>query len=211
MSYSFWVSIIYFFITIISCVENNSESSFSVRYNIIHPGNGIYLITEKDVAKEKTINNYFEQVHYLDDKIMKIERYNTEGELTDNLSVPAITKLYYNTDDQVKYLKYFDKDGKNSEDEEFGYWSIEYIYDEENRVKMEIYRNTESKFLKVPKDNSGNIAKVNFLAPILTYEYSGDKLKIKALDQNFNLLKEVIGEKPCVPFIDCGESEINTL
>ena len=72
---------------------------------------------------------------------------------------------------------------------------------------MEIYRDENYKFLNVPRDDSGNIAKIDFLAPVLTYEYLGDALKIKALDQNFNLLKEVVGDKPCVPFIDCGNGE----
>ena len=93
------------------------------------------------------------------------------------------------------------------EDDIFGYWSIEYIYDETGRVRMEIYRDAEFKFLRVPRNMSGDIAKKNFIAPILTYEYNNDTLKIKAFDENFNLLKEAIGDKPCIPFIDCGEAD----
>ena len=104
-------------------------------------------------------------------------------------------------------MRYFDKDGRKWEDDVFGYWSVEYIYDEKDRVRMEIYRDAESRFLEVPRDNSGNIAKINFLAPVLSYEYIDNKLRIKALDQNFNLLKEVLGDKPCIPFIDCGEND----
>jgi len=72
---------------------------------------------------------------------------------------------------------------------------------------MEIYRDAESKFLEVPRNINGEIVKKDFLAPVLTYEYLDDKLRIKALDKNFNLLKEVVGDKPCVPFIDCGEND----
>jgi len=187
--------------------KNETKVTESIKYNLIEPGNGIYVITEKNVTKENTANRAFETVYYKDDRVTKIERYNNLGELSDNLSVAAITKFEYNSDNKVKYLKYFDKDGKNSEDEIFGYWSVEYIYDNLGRVRMEIYRDAESKFLKVPRDNSGNIAKINFLSPVLTYEYIDEKIKIKALDQNFNLLKEVLGDKPCVPFIDCGESD----
>ena len=196
-----------FIFTVSSCsTDENNNLNSSLKYNIIEPGNGIYAIIEKNVNKSKTENKNFETVYYQDDKILKIERYNTAGILTDEFDVAAVTVFEYNSQGNVKYLKYFDKNGNHSEDEVFGYWSIEYVYDEQNRVRMEIYRDKDSKFLEVPRDNSGNIAKVNFLSPILTYEYSDDKLIIKALDQNFNLLKEVYGEKPCVPFIDCGEN-----
>ena len=195
-----------FIFTVSSCsIDEKNNSNSSVKYNIIEPGNGIYAIIEKNVNKSKTDNKNFETVYYQNNKIVRIERYNSAGILTDEFAVAAVTVLEYNTQGNVKYLKYFDKNGNHSEDEVFGYWSIEYIYDEQNKVRMEIYRDKDSKFLEVPRDNSGNIAKVNFLSPILTYEYSDDKLIIKALDQNFNLLKEVYGEKPCVPFIDCGE------
>ena len=197
-------------LAVIGCqtaTQNESNKNEMVKYNLIEPGNGIYVITQKDVTKENTKNKSFEAVYYENELVTKIERYNNLGNLSDSLSVAAITKFEYNSDNKVKYLKYFDRNGINSEDEIFGYWSVEYIYDNLGRVRMEIYRDAESKFLEVPRDNSGNIAKLNFLSPVLTYEYIDNKLKIKALDQNFNLLKEVIGDKPCVPFIDCGESD----
>ena len=190
----------------IQCTQKElGDTNDQVKYNIIEPGNGIYAIVEKDVNKNKTINSNFETVYYDDENIVKIERYNKSGKLTDEFDVAAVTQLEYNLDGNVKYLKYFDKNGNKSADEIFGYWSVEYVYDEQHRVRMEIYRDANSKFLEVPRDNTGDIAKVNFLSPVLTYEYIDNKLKIKALDQNFNLLKEVYGDKPCVPFIDCGE------
>ena len=106
----------------------------------------------------------------------------------------------------LKYLRYFDSFGNKWEDDLFGYWSIEYIYDNQNRIVMEIYRDSYSSFLEVPLDENKNISSNNFIPPILTYEYLDDNFRIKAFDKNFNLLKEVIGDKPCVPFIDCGES-----
>jgi hypothetical protein len=188
-----------------SPIEKKTESF--VKYNIIKPGNGIYVITKKNVKKEQTKNNFHEVVYYTDEKIAKIERFNKMGEYTDSLAVAAVTVFEYNSEGKTKYIRYYDKEGNRTEDEVFGYWSIEYIYDEQNRVRMEIYRDADTKFLEVPRDNSGNIAKINFLSPVLTYEYIGDNLKIKALDHNFNLLKEVYGDKPCVPFIDCGEED----
>jgi len=191
-----------------SCIkEVKKTTDNNVKYNLIEPGNGIYAIVEKDVAEDKLENNFYEKVYFDKKLLVKIERYNKSSELTDELSVAAITMFEYGSDKKVKRLKYFNSKNQKAVDEDFGYHSIEYIYDELGRVRMEIYRNAKSQFLKVPRDDSGNIAKVDFLSPVLTYEYVGDKLKIKALDQNFNLLKEVVGDKPCVPFIDCGENE----
>jgi len=190
------------------CTETKSVNNiYSFQYNLIEPGNGIYVITDKNIEKEKTKNNDFEMIHYNNNRIEKIERFNKDGNLSDDFNVSAITEFEYNSDGNIKYLKQYDKDGNKSEDEVFGYWSVEYIYDEQNRVVMEIYRDKESKFLKVPLDKSGNFEKINFLSPVLTYEYIGNDIKIKAFDQNFNLLKEIYGDKPCLPFIDCGENE----
>ncbi|MCP5062656.1 MAG: hypothetical protein GY936_09350 [Ignavibacteriae bacterium] len=197
------------FISLLSgCIkEVKKTTDNSVKYNLIEPGNGIYAIVEKDVSKDRLENNFYEKVYFDEKLLIKIERYNKSSELTDELSVAAITAFEYNSDKKVKQVKYFNSMNQKFVDEDFGYHSIEYIYDEVGRVRMEIYRNANSEFLKVPRDDSGNIAKVDFLSPVLTYEYVEDKLRIKALDQNFNLLKEVVGDKPCVPFIDCGENE----
>jgi hypothetical protein len=199
-----------FFIFFSGCIKQNGTSNSrnnNVQYNLIKPGNGIYAIVEKNVTEEKTKNNSFEKKYFNEGKIIKIERYNTKGKLTDDFFVPAITKFEYDSDNHVKFVKYYNKKNHKAIDNNFGYWSIEYIYDNENRVVMEIYRDAESKFLEVPRNINGEIVKKDFLAPVLTYEYLDDKLRIKALDKNFNLLKEVVGDKPCVPFIDCGEND----
>lgn len=187
--------------------STSNKISFETKYNLIEPATGIYVVIKKDVDEREIKDNFYEKVYFKNNKPFKIERYNSSGNLTDDLSVSAITKFEYNSDGKVKYVKYFDKENKKAVDKKFGYWSIEYIYDEFGRVRMEIYRDANNKFLTVPRDNSGNIAKKDFLAPVLTYEYLGNQLRIKALDKNFNLLKEVLGDKPCVPFIDCGENE----
>lgn len=62
-------------------------------------------------------------------------------------------------------------------------------------------------FLKLPPHYQNNITLQNFLSPILTYEYKNNKVFVKAFDENFNLLKETEGNKPCIPFIDCGEND----
>jgi len=199
-----------FTVIIFACTEKSNTNELSkdeVIFNIIEPGNGIYVIAVKNVNQQELQNKNYEAIHKQNDRILKIERYNNKGNLSDDFSVAAVTKFEYDSNGHVKYLKYFNKDGKPGINSEFGYSSIEYIYDDQNRVIMEIYRDVNSKLLEIPRDNLGDIAKVNFLSPILAYEYVGDELKIKALDKNLNLLKEVYGDKPCVPFIDCGESE----
>ena len=203
------LSIIVVLLIAVSCIDKNDDVNLitNLQYNLIEPGNDIYVIQQENVSSDKIIGKNHEKVYYVDNKIDKIERYDEKGNLTDGFSVSAITSFEYDSNGRVKYLRYFDKDGRKWEDDVFGYWSVEYIYDEKDRVRMEIYRDAESRFLEVPRDNSGNIAKINFLAPVLSYEYIDDQLRIKALDQNFNLLKEVLGDKPCIPFIDCGEND----
>ncbi|MDX1700685.1 MAG: hypothetical protein R3250_08715, partial [Melioribacteraceae bacterium] len=132
----------------------------TIEYNIIEPANGIYVIKNKDLSKSEVEGENYEAVYYNGDNIIRVERYDKDGKLTDDFFVAAVTSLEYDDSSRVKYLRYFDKDGKRWEDNTFGYWSIEYIYDENNQVRMEIYRDAESKFLEVPRDNKGNIAKV---------------------------------------------------
>lgn len=193
-------------IVTISCTQKYDDN-LTIKYNLIQPQNGIYVILDKDVNEKELKNNFYEKITSENNHPTKIERFNPSGKLTDELSTSAITVFEYAENGNVKFVKYFNKNSKPAADKKFGFASIEYIYDEFDRVRMEIYRDENFKFLKVPRDDSGNIAKIDFLSPVLTYEYLGDVLKIKALDQNFNLLKEVVGDKPCVPFIDCGNDE----
>ena len=193
-------------IVTISCTQKYDDN-LTIKYNLIQPQNGIYVILQKDVNEKELKNNFYEKITSENTHPTKIERFNPSGKLTDELSTSAITVFEYAENGNVKFVKYFNKNSKPATDKKFGFASIEYIYDEFDRVRMEIYRDENFKFLKVPRDDSGNIAKIDFLSPVLTYEYLGDVLKIKALDQNFNLLKEVVGDKPCVPFIDCGNDE----
>ncbi len=201
----------FLFVPVLSgCIKQNGRSlrrDNTVQYNLIKPGNGIYAIIKKNVDQNETENKPYEKKYFNKNKLLKIERYNSQNKLTDKFSVAAITKFEYDSDNHVKFVKYFDKKNKKATDNNFGFWSIEYIYDYQNRVVMEIYRDAQNKFLEIPRNMKGEIVKKDFLAPILTYEYLGKNFRIKAFDKNFNLLKEVVGSKPCVPFIDCGENE----
>jgi uncharacterized protein YkuJ len=190
-----------------SCVEDQVNKKEYKIYNLIEQGSGIYKITNKDVKPSEVKNNPHEEILYINDKIIRIERKNKYGNLTDDFSVPAITKFEYNSDDQVSEIAYFNKDHIRATHNLFRYHKIEYIYDDLNRVTIEIYKDVNSKFLDVPRDSLGNISKENFISPVLTYEYLEDQIRIKAFDKNFALLKEIIGDKPCIPFIDCGENE----
>jgi hypothetical protein len=202
------IALLFYLLFCVGCTKSiNQNSGLPATYNIIQPQNGIYVILKKGVSKKELLDNFYEKIISENNKPIKIERFDKVGKLTDELSTSAITKFEYNSDGKVHYVKYYNKHSKPAPDKTFGFASIEYIYDELGRVRMEIYRDENFKFLKIPKDEKGNFAKVDFLSPVLTYEYLDNGIKIKALDQNFNLLKEVIGEKPCVPFIDCGNFE----
>lgn len=176
-----------------------------VKYNLISPKNNIYEIIKKDVSENEIKNNFFEKTSLLHNKPIKIERCDKNGKLTDELFAPAITTFEYYENGNTKFVKYFNKILKPFSDKNFGFASIEYVYDELNRVRIEIYRDENFKFLKIPYDTTGNVIMADFIAPILVYEYFDFQTRIKAFDQNFNLLKEIVGEKPCIPFIDCGD------
>lgn len=199
----YFLIILFSIILINSC--NSSNEKYIVKYNLIEPQNNIYAVIKNDVTENETKNNFYEKITQQNNKPIRIERCDKNGKLTNNLFVSAITTFEYSKNGNTKFVKYFDKYKKTSHDKKFGYASIEYIYDELNRVQMEIYRDKNYKLLQIPVDALGNITKVDFLSPILVYEYFDFQVRIKAFDQNFNLLKEVVGEKPCIPFIDCGD------
>ncbi len=192
---------------IASCKTNKSnEENTDVKFNLIKPSSGIYAVIEKNVPESKTVNHYFEKNTFEKNKLIKVERFDKSGKLTDGLFVPAVTAFEYDAQNRVKYLRYFDKVGRPALNPKFNYSSVEYIYNNAGRVIVEIYRDKDFKLLKVPKDNSGKIKQNGFIAPVLAYIYNNKNLLIKAFDENFNLIKETTGQKPCIPFIDCGEN-----
>lgn len=180
------------------------KEKYTVKYNLVEPKNNIYEIVKNDVDENEIKNNFFEKITLQNDKPLKIERCGKTGKLTDELFAPAVTVFEYYNNGNTKFVKNFDEKLKPLADKKFGYASIEYVYDELSRVRIEIYRDENFKFLQIPTDSTGSITKVDFIAPILVYDYFDFQTRIKAFDQNFNLLKEVVGEKPCIPFIDCG-------
>ncbi|MBK7105036.1 MAG: hypothetical protein IPH62_07120 [Ignavibacteriae bacterium] len=186
-----------------SCNLSNEKNT--VKFNLVEPQNNIYEIIKSDVEEKETKNNFHEKISYHNNKPIRIERCDKNGKLTDELFAPAITLFEYDKNENVRLIKYFDKSFKPFTNRNFGFASIEYVYDELNRVRIEIYRDDKFKFLQIPIDTTGSVAMVDFIAPILVYDYFDFQTKIKAFDQNFNLLKEVVGEKPCIPFIDCGD------
>ncbi len=202
-----FINVVLIMITVFlsSCGTQKKGTEMKTVYNLIKPSAGIYEVYKKNVKEQETAGNYFEKNFYENDKLLKIERYDKNGNLTDELFIPAITKFEYDNSGKVKYVKYFGKNGRPAETPKFGYSSIEYIYDGKGRVIIEIYRNKNFNLLSVPRTESGEIKNKNFISPVLAYIYNGKDLTIKAFDKNFNLIKETKGKKPCVPFIDCGE------
>lgn len=199
-------STLFIFILFNSC-NNEEKDEIKTQFNLITPSKVIYSVEKRNVSDKEIKNNYYEKCFYSMNKLIRIERYSPQNTLTDDLSVAAITKFEYDGLGNLRYISYYDKNKNRSNDKIFGYSSIEYVYDELERVKIEIYRDKKLEFLKLPPHYQNNITLQNFLAPILTYEYKNNEVFVKAFDENFNLLKETEGNKPCIPFIDCGENE----
>ena len=201
------VFIILFASVLSSCgSEENKQSDLKVVFNILQPSAGIYAIVEKDVPNEKITNQYFEKNTYENNKLVKIERFDKSGKLTDSLFIPAVTTFKYDSQNRVVYLHYYDKNRKIASHPKFNYSTIEYIYDEKGRVILEIYRDKNNRLLTIPKDFDEKLLNNSFLPPVLAYVYTDGKTIIKAFDKNFTFLKETTGKKPCIPFIDCGDN-----
>lgn len=201
------VFIILFASVLSSCGSNEPNVKKSkVVFNIIQPSAGIYAIVEKNVPESKTTNHYFEKNTYENNKLVKIERFDKSGKLTDSLFIPAVTTFKYDSQNRVVYLHYYDKNRKIASHPKFNYSTVEYIYDDQGRVIMEIYRDKNNRLLNVPKDENGKLVGGDFLPPVLAYVYTDGKTIIKAFDKNFSFLKETTGKKPCIPFIDCGKN-----
>lgn len=198
-------AIVMILILVFSCSDENTGNKVKAVYNLIKPSAGIYEVFAKNVDKDKIKGNFYEKQIFENNRLVKIERYNKKGDLTDGLFVPAITVFEYDKDGKVKFVRYLDKNGNAANTPQFGYSVIEYVYGPDGKVIMEIYRDKNFNLLNVPRDENGNIKNVDFISPVLVYLYNGNILKIKAFDKNFNLIKETEGDKPCIPFIDCGE------
>ncbi len=201
------VFIILFASVLSSCgSEENKQSDLKVVFNILQPSADIYAIVEKDVPNTKTTNQYFEKNTFENNKLVKIERFDKSGKLTDSLFIPAVTTFKYDSQNRVVYLNYYDKNRKIASHPKFNYSTIEYIYDEKGRVILEIYRDKNNRLLTIPKDFDEKLLNNSFLPPVLAYVYTDGKTIIKAFDKNFTFLKETTGKKPCIPFIDCGDN-----
>lgn len=196
------------FISLLSSCERSESNvnNLKVVFNIVQPSAGIYAVVEKNVPESKTANQYFEKNTYVNGKLIKIERFGKSGKLTDSLFIPAITTFKYDSQNRVEYLRYYDKTRKVASHPKFNYSTVQYIYDEQERVILEIYRDKNNRLLTVPKDLDGKLLDNSFLPPVLAYVYTGGKTITKAFDKNFTFLKETTGKKPCIPFIDCGNN-----
>lgn len=199
-------------LVLISCTKEyrhpNEENlgDTTVVYNLIETTATIYEVVKNDIPFEETKDHFYEKVFRVDTNIVKIEVFDDENELYDDPNYYAVKKYTYDDFGNIKFVKYFNKDGKRAEDPFGKYWLIEYIYDSEGRIILELYRDKSFNLVKVPRDEKGKIEEKDFIAPVLAYSYeNGGRLLIKAFDENFNLLKEEYGSRPCIPFIDCGE------
>jgi hypothetical protein len=179
------------------------RESTNIKYNIIEPQTSIYKIIKSNVVFEETTGKYFEKRIFQNNDLVKIERYDDQENLTDGLNIPAVTVLEYNKNHKVRFVKYFNRFNKKAVDPKLNYWSKEIIYSNANTL-IEIFSDTTGSLLKLPKDKNEQI---NYIAPVIVYLNTAKGPLIKAFDSEFNLISEQFGEKPCIPFIDCGGNE----
>jgi len=177
--------------------ENN------IRYNIVFPQYSINKVLESNVLPAKITGKCYEKEYYKNNKIVKIERYNKDNDLTDDLNVPAVTAFDYSDDGKLKLVRYYDKNNKKTLDAKLGYWSKEIVYSSP-KITIEFFSDTSGNLLMIP-DNASE--RIDHIAPVIVYIETGEGTLIKAFDSKFNLISESYGEKPCIPFIDCGENK----
>jgi len=185
--------------------ETNLGDTTAV-YNLVEPTATLYEILKKDVGIDETRDHFYEKIYLVDSSIVKIEVYDDDNDLYDDPNYFAIKKYSYDDFGRIKFVKYYNKNNERAEDNFGKYWLIEYLYDSNGRIILELYRDKNFNLIKAPRTESGKIADKDFIAPALAYSYEDDnRLLIKAFDENFNLLKEEYGSRPCIPFIDCGK------
>lgn len=193
--------VLLFLISLLGCTKSVPEKEESdVRYNLIQPLESIYKIVKSNVTSDEIPGKYFEKEYFLNRNLVKIERYDQNGQLTDELGTPAISVFEYDQDDNLKFFRYYNKFGRKAEDKKLKFWSKEIIRSSSSTV-IEFYSDTTGNLLTLPSESE---SQSNHIAPVIVYIETPEGTLIKAFDSEFNLLSEEYGEKPCIPFIDCG-------
>ncbi len=191
-------------IIFLACTKSVPEKEESdICYNIIIPHNSINRVVKTGVPPEEITGNFYEKEYYKKNKLVKVERYDSQNKLTDELNIPAVTVFSYSDEGKVKLIKYYDKQYRKTLENKLGYWSKEIVYSSP-KITIEFFSDTSGNLLVIPDDTS---ERIDHIAPVIVYIKTKEGTLIKAFDSKFNLISESFGEKPCIPFIDCGENK----
>ena len=149
-------------------------------YNILRQTDSEFVLKKEYASEIDTHNNFFEKLTYVNNKLRLLQLYDRNGDLYDYTYEYAIREFEYEGN-LIKSIKLFDKNYIKVEDAFYGFWSVEFFYDSNQRIVKKIYR-----------DVSGQLVdsyEITGIAPIIIYEYSpGGQLIKKAYSKNNELL-----------------------
>jgi hypothetical protein len=182
-------------VSLYSCSLNSTStlkevvnSDTIIIYSIITPTASEFKTIRTNVNLRDTLNNYYKKEYYVDSMLIKIETYDSTGNLFDPPYSHALIIYEYNKDKSAKKLMLFDKNRNRIEDKFQGYWSLEYFFNLDGK-----------KVKQIAKDSSGNLVKYmpllpDIIPPIIEYQHSENKINIKIYDENYRLIKEEVCE-----------------
>jgi hypothetical protein len=169
-----------------------------VKYDTIEVTVSGYNIIKKDVPINDVGKNYFRKRTYLNNRLEKIEHFESKELRYEDTYTPFRVVFEYDHTNKVRFVKWFNKEGKRSILMLSGEWSREFIYDEQNRILKIIKRDDNGKFRKYDETGKATVEK---------YTYLDSKVFVKRYDENG---KQIGAEEqqriaPCIPFMTCPE------
>jgi len=171
------------FLILIFLLIQNTESycqNWITKYTLLENTDGDFKTLKKDASADEIKNEFYLKNRYKDSLLISVSLYDKKGELFDDLYLNAITEYEYENK-IVKYKRLYDKNHQRTEDNFKGYWSIEYIFDKEKKLKKEKYT-----------DKSGNPVQfypnIDNVPPIIEYEYLENACFEKWIDNENNIV-----------------------
>jgi hypothetical protein len=169
-----------------------------IKYDLLTETDSEFEVNKLDVDSSEVVGNFF-RIRVFDDKrLVKIEFRDKIGDLIDNIYTPAIIKYKYDIRKKISSIEFLDKNKQQSEDEFGGHCSIQYIYNNEGKILLEIFRNKKYNLINASENYS-----LNLQGAIRRYLHLKDSIIRYDYDENMKLLKEFKNASlPNIPFID---------
>ncbi len=170
------------------------------RYDIISLTSSEYKVIEMDVVYSDTNGKYYRHLIYKDSLLVEIKHIDRAGNLFENEYFPAIVRIKYDNYRRVSLISFFNKDDKTSIDNFRLFSSIEYLYNRNNQILIEIYRDKNDNLIQ--SDINGVI---DVYPAIKVYEYKSNEVYITDYNECFKELGTYNSKYfPKYPFIsDC--------